>query len=195
MGGPRLHMRTSHQWLGNRDLDLLIDSVAEASAKPKLRTSDATPLNRFGLREADAGKAMLMHVKSVPILSIGRITERHKDRTAHFTDSHAALPNEDGHEMRLTKQNRHWVPTWSHGDAHTQIFTPCFCGNVCQNVSSSLFSRQRVSVPQHTWRARDNKIHTAWKPHCVFWQRCCNALSASWCWKRCHKNTAHCCMS
>ena len=83
---------------------------------PKLYTADQTALEHYGKKVVtvacggvplDIGfKVANVHC---PILSVGRFTEKHKNRTAWFSDTASALYLDDGTGLSLRRSNRHWM--------------------------------------------------------------------------------------
>ena len=85
---------------------------------PKLRTASESHLKHFGEKVASlcdtcTGKTLHLRFKvrdeHDSILPVGRFTEVHDDRAAWLTNKNAFLRFESGHDMKLMKQNRHWI--------------------------------------------------------------------------------------
>merc|ERR1712194_1006008 len=114
-------------------VDVLVDNAADwsvcplwfaphvplqAGTNPRLQTASEEPLRFHGVKhvplyEQKTGKKIVIESAVCDvhgaILSVGKFTEKHDDRTAWFTQNDAYLQFEDEHRMELAKENRHWV--------------------------------------------------------------------------------------
>merc|ERR1712086_742398 len=114
-------------------VDVLVDNAADwsvcplwfaphvplqAGTNPRLQTASEEPLRFHGVKhvplyEQKTGKKIVIEFAVCDvhgaILSVGKFTEKHDNRTAWFTQNDAYLQFEDEHRMELAKENRHWV--------------------------------------------------------------------------------------